>query len=225
MIEFYVLLDLAIIFSCLFIFFWKREQPIIAFCLKGLASISVVCLALVTVNLTGFNEKSILLIIGLLFCLFGDLLLALREIKPEQIQTIQNLGTISFNIAQILFIIVLAMLSNLWSLCGLIFGLLFTIGLMLLKKPLKLEFGKCLIPTIPYSFCLASNFAGSLIYLILNPSVSSCLLLLGFTFFIASDLVLSKIYYSNNQKPITQKINFILYYIAIILLACAFVIL
>ncbi len=226
MVEFYVLLGIAVVFSALFIAFWKPNTPHLDIFLKSLATISVISLAIVTVSSAGLNEVTILLLVGLLFCMMGDLVLALREYNiPEAENKLITMGEASFGIAQIFFIAMLAIITNLVSLWGLIFGAVFAVGMLFSRGLLKLDFGKCLVPSLAYGFLLASNVGGSLIALIMGyNSINYILLFAGFLMFIVSDLILSKIYFGGNKSVWTQKINYVFYYLAIILLASALVI-
>ena len=224
MVAFYILLALAIVLSTAFIIAWSRDRALLSFFLKGLASVSVVSLGIYTVSMSMLDTTTILLLVGLLFCLFGDLALALPELCGTNMRAnIYTSGTVAFSLAQIAFIVMLAFI-DINTLFGLIFGAVFAGCIFLLKKPMKLDFGKCLTPSLIYAVLLGANVAGSIILMFTaNFSLISILLALGFIFFVASDLVLSQIYYGGNTKPITQKINYILYYIAIILLASSFV--
>ena len=224
MIGFYIALFMAIILASLFIFFWKKETPIIDFFLKGLATISVIALCLTVSLAKGFTTSSMLLLLGLALCMLGDLVLALREIDFKNNDKIITLGEISFGLAQLVFIIWLAIETNLWSLLGLVFGIIFGAGMLVLRKPMKLDFRNTLIPTLAYSFLLATNVAGSFIWLIVSSaSIASCIAFAGFVLFILSDLILSKIYFGGNEKIVTQKVNYIFYYLAIILVAITYI--
>lgn len=224
MATFYILLGLAIVFSAIFIGLWSRERALCSFFLKGLATTSVIALAVYTISLSSINTITILLIIGLCLCMLGDLALALLELCGVNLRAnIITCGTIAFAMAQILFIIMLSLL-DLNTLFGLIFGIIFAGAIFLLKKPMKLEFGKSLTPSLIYGALLGSNVAGSIIFMIVtNFSTLGILLAIGFLMFVISDLILSKIYFGGNNKPITQKVNYITYYVAIILLALSFV--
>ncbi len=225
MLEFYITIAIAIVFSALFIVMWKPNTFLVNFSLKGLATISVIGVALTVILNNGFDTISLMLMIGLIFCLFGDLLLCLRTFPLENYESkITTLGTASFGIAQILFVACLAMCSGLVSLYGLIFGAVFAVGLYLLKGKMGLNFGSCLIPSLIYGALLASNVGGSIIWLIVSGGIlPSILASVGFALFIASDLVLSKIYFGGNKSIFTQKINFVLYYLAILVLASMFI--
>ena len=226
MIEFYIAIDIAVVLSILFIYFCTLDKPVLHTSLKGLASLSVISLCLVTISITGFGLNAIILCIGLLFCALGDVLLALLEFKqPEYTDKIRISGTSAFAMAQIAFIVLLALVSNCLSLFGLIIGIIFAIGLIFLRKPMGLDFGKLLVPSLIYGCLLATNVGGSIINMIANFSVSNVLLCLGFVLFIISDLILSKIYYGGDTKNLSKRLNYITYYAAIIVLASSFIIL
>ena len=225
MVEFYIVLAIAIVFSIIFIAMWRPQRILLDFFFKSLATISVIALCAVTLYEYGLDVNGILLLVGLAFCMFGDLALALREFNiPNKENQIITIGELAFGIAQIFFIVMLALLSNAIALYGLIVGLLFALGMLILKKPMKLEFGNCLIPSLIYAFLLASNVGGSLIWLITGgATLMQILLFAGFACFIISDLILSKIYFSGNRKVWVQQINYVFYYAAIILLAMSFI--
>ena len=225
MVEFYIVLAIAIVFSIIFIAMWRPQRILLDFFFKSLATISVIALCAVTLYEYGLDVNGILLLVGLAFCMFGDLALALREFNiPNKENQIITIGELAFGIAQIFFIVMLALLSNAIALYGLIVGLVFALGMLILKKPMKLEFGNCLIPSLIYAFLLASNVGGSLIWLITGgATLMQILLFADFACFIISDLILSKIYFSGNRKVWVQQINYVFYYAAIILLAMSFI--
>lgn len=224
MIVTYILLTLAVIAFLVFTFTWSRERPLLAFMLKGVATTFVIALGTYTAISFAPNTIAILLIIGLTLCMLGDLVLALLELSNESKRSsIITLGTIAFALAQIVFIVMLALI-NINTLYGLIAGVVIAGIIYLIKKPMGLEFGKSLAPSLVYASLLGSNVVGSIILCALsNFALSYILLMLGFIFFIASDLILSKIYFGGVTKPSVQKINYLAYYIAICLLAVCFI--
>ena len=227
MIEFYVTLAIAVVLSILFLAMWRPQKFLLDFFLKSLATISVIALCAVTLYETGLDVTGILLIVGLAFCMFGDLGLALREFKlqdGDKESEIITMGELAFGIAQIFFIVMLALLSDAIALYGLIVGAAFAVGMLVLKKPMKLDFGKCLVPSLIYAFLLASNVGGSLIWMIVGgATLTQILLFAGFACFIISDLILSKIYFGGNRQVWVQQVNYVFYYAAIILLAMSFI--
>lgn len=224
MVTFYILLALAIVLSIAFIVVWSRERPLISFFVKGLATISIITLAIYTVSMYALNTVTILLLVGLVLCLLGDLVLALPELCDQGRRAdIITFGIISFAMAQIVFIVMFG-LMDVVTLYGLIAGAVVAGAIFLLKKPMRLEFGKNLIPSLIYAGLLGTNVASSIILMIVG-SFNLCYILLavGFVSFIVSDLILSQIYFAGDQRPMTQKINYVFYYLAILLIALSFV--
>ncbi|MBO5103429.1 MAG: hypothetical protein J6C13_05025 [Clostridia bacterium] len=221
MLAFYITLAVAIVAMLVFVIAWKPNTPLLDFFLKGIATISVISLCAVSLNYYTFDTTAILLIIGLAFCMLGDVALSLREFNFEnQESKIILSGELAFSFAQIVFIVMLAILSSFISLWGLLFGVVFAIIMLLSRKLLKLDFKESLLPSLLYAFLLASNVGGSLIWLITGgASLMQILLFSGFLMFIISDLILSKIYFGGVKAPWVQKVNYLAYYIAIILIA------
>ena len=224
MVAFYILLAIAVIFSIAFIAVWSRERPLISFFIKGLATISIISLAIYTVSMYALNTITILLIVGLVFCLLGDLVLALLELcDSSKRSNIITYGIVSFMLAQVAFIVMFG-LTDVVTLYGLIAGVVIAGIIFLLKKPMKLDFGANLVPGILYAALLGTNVASSIILMITSGfNVCYILLAVGFVSFIVSDLILSQIYFAGNQKPMVQKINYVFYYLAILLIGLSFV--
>ncbi len=224
MVAFYVMLAVAVVMSGIFIGAWSRERPLISIMLKSLATISVIALGLVTVSMYTLDTVTILLLVGLAFCMMGDLVLALLELcGSDKRENIIQSGEISFALAQIVFLIMLAFM-DIVALYGLIAGAVIAGIIYLVKKPMKLDFGNILAPSLIYAGLLGSNVAASIILMFTSGfNVVNILLAVGFILFIISDLILSKIYFGGVQKPIVQKINYVAYYLAIIFIALSFV--
>lgn len=219
-----ILLSVAVIAFLTFTFLWSREKPLRAFMLKGIATVTVIATGTYTAITFAPSTIAILIIIGLVLCMLGDLVLALLELCNAEMRTaIISLGTLSFALAQIIFIVMLALL-DLNTLYGLIAGVVIAGVIYLIKKPMGLDFGKSLVPSLIYACLLGSNVVGSIILCVLSSfALPYILLALGFIFFIASDLILSKIYFGGVTNPTVQKINYFAYYIAICLLSVCFI--
>ncbi len=224
MVAFYVLLAVAIVMSGIFIGTWSRERPLISIMLKSLATISVIALGIVTVSMYTLDTITILLLVGLTFCMMGDLILALLEFcGNDKREDIIQSGEISFALAQIVFIVMFA-LMDVVSLFGLIAGVAIAGIIYLVRKPMKLDFGKTTVPTLIYASLLGANVVASIILMITSGfELVNILLAVGFVLFIISDLILSKIYFGGVQKPIVQQINYVAYYAAIIMIALSFI--
>ena len=225
---FYALLVFSIALSALFICLQKENQPLLGFFLKGASTISIIVLALYSCIKTGIilDTFGLLFIIGLLFCLFGDVLLHILEFKCENKYGVITLGSYSFFMAHIFFS--LAIISNLtqtWviSICS-GFGILMVLIIYFMQKPLKINYSKSLASTLVYTFGLSTALALSFANAIISGfSLFSTLLFVGFVLFFASDLVLSMIYFKEKSSRKLYYLNYALYYMAIIFIAASFI--
>ncbi len=229
MAVFYILLALSITLACVFVLVQNPKMPLLSFFLKGLASVSVVIFAVYA----GFhsmmleNAEGILLVAGLLLCTLGDVCLALLEfnIKDAKYKII-NSGETSFFLAQVCFIVALSFLisSGLAIVIPLLIGMVCVAVIYFMQKPLKLDYKTSTASTLIYSFGLSSSLALSVSNLIVNGfSAGSLLLMIGFIFFFASDLILSMIYFKEKSPRYLYYPNLATYYIAIILIASSMI--
>ncbi len=225
---FYTLLVFSIFLSTLFICVQRENQPLLGFFLKGASTISIIVLAIYSCIKCGVivDTFGLLFLVGLLFCLFGDVLLHILEFKCENKYSVISLGSYSFFLAHIFFS--LAIISNLtqaWviSVCA-AFGLLMVLIIYFMQKPLKLNYNKSLASTLIYTFGLSTALALSFANAIISGfSLFSTLLFVGFVLFFASDLVLSMIYFKDNSSRKLYYVNYSLYYMAIIFIAASFI--
>lgn len=228
MVIFYVLLVVAVALSCLFIFMQNEKQPLLSLFLKGIASIAVLILGLYACYKSGLIlwREGILFLIGLLFCLFGDVLLALLEFKTENKYNVINLGSASFFMAHIFFALALILIINntlAISLCCL-FGLLMVAIIYFMQKPMHLDYNKSCSTILIYTFGLSTALALSVANLIVcGFSTFGLILMIGLALFFLSDLVLSVIYFKTESSRKLYYVNYTLYYLAITLIAVSFI--
>lgn len=230
MAVFYILLAVSLTLSCLFVLIQHPKKPLISFLLKGLASISVVLLGVYGACHSGiiYETTGIFMIAGLLLCVIGDVSLALLEFNIKDAKyNIINTGSTSFFLAQICFVIAMCFLiggNGLAITIPLLFGAI-TVGVIyLMQKPMKLDYNKSTPTILIYSFGLSTSLATSVSNIIVNGfSAMNILLVIGFVFFFASDLILSMIYFKENSPRALYYPNLAIYYIAITLIACALV--
>ena len=225
---FYVLLAFSFVICTLFIVMQNEKQPLMSLFLKGTASISVIVVAIYSMFKTGLiiNTIAVMFLIGLIFCLFGDILLALLEFKNEDKYKIINLGSASFFSAHIFFSLAFIMISNsnlATTICtG--FGILMVLVIFFMQKPMKLNYSKSTNLTLIYTFGLSTALALSFAnMIILGFSLFSILMFVGFVLFFASDLVLSGIYFKENTSRKLYYVNYSLYYLAILTIAASFI--
>ena len=80
---------------------------------------------------------------------------------------------------------------------------------------MKMTFGKFLIPTVVYTFLLTLFVATTVAAGVLTAfTVPVILLVSGSALFLASDLVLSMIYFDGNESRLLIVVNHVLYYLA-----------
>lgn len=233
----YVFLSLGIIFLVLFLIFRNKFGSIVAIIFKTLTSLMFVfCAISATIDKNDNNIPFLLIIIGLIFGMIGDILLDFKvyfktlnnkynvDIKDHDL--LMYSGMASFGIGHIFFIASCYLLfGKLWQLflsLGIGF-ILITLILLISIKLMKMKFGKFFIPSYIYGFLL-SGFVIFMIFIVINKNYTgSILLLIGSILFILSDLVLSMTYFSkvedyqkegvlNPESRFMISINHILYY-------------
>lgn len=225
MIGFYIVLAIAIVMSLTFVFSWSKDRPLISFWLKGLATVSVIALGIYAVLVSDFCSTSqVLFIIGLALCMLGDLTLALLELldesKKEQIIT---LGMIAFGMAQVVFVVGMSIIAGFMPF-AILGGLGFAGIVYLMRKPMGLDFGKCIVPGLIYSTALATSLCSAITYMVVSGfALAGIILTIGFAMFMISDLILSQIYFAKGEHKALYIPNLLTYYAAIILIAVSMI--
>lgn len=203
----------------------------IAFVLKTIASLGFVISAVIGLGLTQANSwASILIVIGLIMGMIGDIVLDLKVIYPDSDRTYLNMGMTSFFLGHACYIGAFTILAGNTNL---LMPLLVAGGSAIIltffttfsgKKMMGLDFGNYIIQTIGYTYIL--NFA--LVYTIVLAIVGGGLWLtaIGLALFLLSDIVLSFQYFGGkiSSKPHIA-INHTLYYGAQIVLLAVLLIL
>lgn len=230
MTVFYILLAIALTCSACFIIFQHHKIPLLSFALKGFATVTI--LALATYGMV-FSElilsaSGILFVVGLGFCLFGDLSLAMLELGLDGAKyRIIKTGMFAFSLAQVCFAVAIFLIigaNALGIILPIIFGLLFSVVVFFMQKPLKLNYGECTPMTLLYSFLLATSLGAAFALMLIQEfSLFGILLFVGLALFLISDLILSKIYFSEKKYRVLYYPNLATYYMAIISIASALV--
>lgn len=201
----------------------------LAFVLKTIASLGFVISGIIGLGLTNANTWAcILIVVGLLFGMIGDIVLDLKVIYPDSDRTYLNMGMTSFFLGHACYIgafTILAGETNLLMPLLVAGGGAVVLTLMTTlsgKKMMGLDFGNYLVQTVGYTYIL--NFA--LVYTLVLAIVGGGMWLtaIGLFVFLLSDIVLSFQYFGGKiaSKPHIA-INHTLYYAAqIILLAVLF---
>lgn len=197
----------------------------LGFVLKTLASTAFVISGIIGLgSSTTGSWASILLVMGLLFGLIGDMVLDLKVIYPDSDKVYLNTGMLSFFLGHICYITAFSLMADINILVPMLIALGCSVALSAFtmfsgKNMMHLNFNGYFLQATAYSFIL--NFA--LIYALVLSIMGARLWLatIGLLLFLLSDLVLSMQYFGGKiaSRPLIA-INHTLYYMAqIIILA------
>lgn len=209
-----------------FLFFEIKEQWIWAYRMKGVTSLLFVLIGLYAVmeQTASLSASSrvlfVLFMTALVFGLLGDLVLALRPLRPktDNIPLIQS-GITYFSIGHMLYYIGLVLVSRI-TLFPFVFSMIVTILVVLGSVVMKFEMGKARIPSYLYSFLIFLMVGQAIsFYQIDSGSLKSLLILIGAVLFGISDLILAMIYFRSESKKVFVVANLTTYYVAQLLLA------
>lgn len=198
---------------------------VVAMLTKALASVFFIALGVAgAVTINSNFDASIFLIFGLVMGLIGDIVLDLKVVYPESNDIYFTSGTISFAFGHIFyFIALLLLLGTQFNLTTMLICIAIAIAvaaiIMLMSKPLKLDFGKFFGICAGYAFILV--FMGAYaVALTITTSPYMLLMAIGMILFLLSDLVLSTMYFGGKEKDKVLIIaNHALYYAAQICIA------
>lgn len=221
----WIALSYAIISTLIFIYVEsKRNKPLFAWVLKGLASFGFILVFVIgfyhRLNDSIPLEIGLFILLGLVCGLLGDLVLALRPLQPkEKDKTIIVYGIMFFSLGHIFYLISLISYKEFGSL-ALILGIIMLTVILAMSKILGFEMGKARLPTFIYTF-LIFMMVGEAIYVghLDNYSTFSTYLIFGAILFAISDLILSPIYYKGDNRAFLVISNLLTYYAAQILIA------
>jgi len=227
----FISLFFAITVFALFLYFEWKEKYLLAFFFKGCSSLFFFVLLFmsylyyisvpITVpSIITYQRFFANIGIGLGFGFLGDLVLALRSLLPKsENQRIIFLGTMSFLIGHLFYIRALGEYTSFNGLLFL-FSALVTLTIFLIAKKIHSNFGKLFLPSVIYSYILFL-FVGQVIfgYSTIPFPIFKVTILIGSILFAVSDLILSQIYYNNQESKILKSINLVTYYVAQYLIA------
>ncbi len=214
-----IILTIAILLTLIYIGVELFSKPLFAFYAKAFASFGFVVLALFGV-FYNINDLFKYILIGLLFGMIGDLVLALRPLRPkEEDKTIILGGILSFSLGHIFYLIFLLHLTRLSGL-SIILSILMTTIVIIASYLMKFKMGITRIPSYIYSALIFLMIGQSISYYIELPSNPGVLMLMiGAILFGISDLILAPIYYKDMNSKIMVFLNLTTYYSAQILIA------
>ena len=228
MSSFYVMLIVNILAVAAFLYIRVQKGGVYGLLSKIIASIAFMCLGFVGLNLLGtFQSFAMLIMIGLLFGLVGDVVLDLKVIYPESNALYLNSGMISFGLGHIVYFVAIisavSFLNPNYSLTApILVSLAITIpisvAIMFASKFLNIKFGNFIAHAIIYTVLLTFMVVFT-IYLATEFKPMG-ILAAGFVLFLLSDLVLSTMYFGGKpHDKVLIVANHTLYYAAQICIA------
>lgn len=198
---------------------------------KTLASFTFMALAIVGALEKGFGTVEAFIILGLLCGLIGDIILDNKVVYKEHQDIYLNTGMLSFGVGHIFYFIAATLVmvtlndanasintSTVNILIALGISIVLTAVIMLLSKPLKLNFGKFFFQTLAYTLILTFMSAYSVILAISVPAMWS--FATGICLIFVSDLILSNQYFGGQQdNKLFIILNHAIYYLGQIAIA------
>ena len=221
MITCFIIIGIAVILLVWYLICKCKKYDLKELFIKIGISLLFVLLALVATYKSGkITIFNVLVIIGLVFGLIGDILLDLKYIDLERSMGYTYSGFIVFGIGHIMFMS--AMIMNyyqsggiLYIILAIVLDIILSIATILMEKPLKLNYGRLKKISFAYALCLFGTCSFSLFLAIQNgfSILSLNMFLIGAILFAVSDLVLSGTYFGEGkERPIDFILNYITYY-------------
>ncbi len=160
---------------------------------------------------TAKYKYAVLIILGGIFGLLGDIFLDQKWVYPKDDGTYLVSGFTVFGIGHFFYMAAMIGAVNLnWKnmLCALGVGLLVAVVTFILEKPSKLDYGKYKGIIFVYSLILGTMAGTALVSSILTKSAAFIVFEIGALLFLFSDIVLSWIYFGEEKK--NNSFNFVL---------------
>ena len=214
----YVVIFLGAIALTLFLIARDRKGSVKALLFKTLTSFLFIAVAFASFIVNpnpGVATFAMLIMMGLICGLIGDIVLDLKIMYKESASLYQHGGMVAFLIGHLFYLAALIIYFGFnWT--PLVIALILAVMIGLVSKYiLKFNFAEHTIDTYAYSFFL-SYMMTQACYAAITQSFTTCTVLLaaGAILFLLSDLVLVMTYYDNKDSRPFIMVNHILYYAA-----------
>ncbi len=224
----YILLILCAILVSLFLIARVIKGGIFGFLTKILASFMFVIS-----SLYGLMENpsiySLLICIGLICGMIGDIVLDLKVIYIQDNDVYLNSGMVSFGAGHIFYITALILYIDSMGaielykpLCiAIAISIALSICILAMTKVIKLNFGKFFYQSAVYTLLLVTLSCLSVVFAIWYNVANLWFLVIGAVLILVSDLILSLNYFGGKEDDkILIFLNHIIYYMGQILIAC-----
>ena len=162
------------------------------------------------------------IVFGLFLGMIGDILLELKVIyRPHEYQY-TNGGICAFAISHVAYIVGLTLFATATKdilvpvFVSLAIGAVLATLVIVNSKTMGIDFNEHKGPVIGYSFILCIVFVYAVALAFLIPTL--WIVAVGLLFFLASDLILSFIYWGNKNNKVMNILNLTFYYLAQIMM-------
>lgn len=202
---------------------------VIAMFVKTLASVGFIAVGVTAICLGVENIKAAMFVIcGLVFGLIGDMVLDLKVVylkQPEEDVYLTG-GMVSFGLGHVMYLVAICLLLGktvslpLVGICVAVAAVVACAMVFGGEKFMGFKFGKFVIHSILYAFCLIFMSALGVGLCISMKSTRMLTFAIGMILFLLSDVVLTSMYFGGRAKDKTLCIiNHALYYAAQICIA------
>lgn len=214
----YLPIAFGAVFLVLFLAKCKNERSVGGVFLKNATSIFFILTAAVGLLQNQSRiEYGVLIIIGLVFGMLGDIYLDQKWVYPEDMKKYLYAGFISFGIGHLFYIPAMIRASGIelkWLLVPAAAGVVVAVGNLILEKPMKQSFGEYKVIVTIYGFILAFMAATAATCAVLTGERSFIVFAVGGVFFLLSDLILSPMYFGEGKNtPANFVLNHVTYYV------------
>ncbi len=200
----WICLVFGIISTCIFIYKREANSSHFALLLKTSSSMLFIMTAIFAVYYNkGDMRYGLLIALGLVFSMLGDIWLDLKWIYPKDVRYYLYGGFVFFMLGHVCYTSAMGLSNHLavkdFLLC-LIMPLIVSVGTQFAAKPLKLDFTGYKFITSLYSFFLAMTLSVSTVIAFKTGGEKSQVMMAAGAFlFFLSDLILSNTYFGVNK--------------------------
>lgn len=187
---------------------------VIAKAIASMLFIATGCAAL-AMNI-GESTYGLLIVLGLVCGLLGDVWLDLKYAYPQDSDTYLYAGFYSFFTGHLFFITAI-FVSYPWTpltmAISIVAALIGAAGAILMEKPMKLKYGRFKLTSFIYGFVLMMGASSSIVAAAATGRMAWIVLSIGTVLFLLSDLVLSGTYFGEGKNtPAYVVANHVFYY-------------
>lgn len=218
---------LILISSIIYLFLRLKKPSLSALIFKIISTFLIIIYTVIIVYSYPENINfGLIIIVGLIFGLIGDIFLDLKTIYPIESDIYTFLGFYSFLLGHFVYIgyflssNTLSIMENsfVFAIAGIVVFLV-----LATETPMKLNYGRFRIITTIYAFILSFVTVLSLWIGLKTSELSYSIFGVGMILFLISDLILSQIYFGRKDKNWMISANYIFYISAQYLIASSII--